>query len=225
MLGKFRGVAPLACPVYGVVIVLVALSCCSSKVAAAAMGTNMEAASAAQLDTLVTHYKPDESIFPNPERGFYIYSNLLKLDSAIGNRRDEGYTLIWGRIQMKAYRDVPSLPQSFLAAVDSGFTIARDQGMKVIVRGSYGSRGPEGDYTSYQDPPRRHIENHIEQLAPLFAAHADVIALFEAGFVGPWGEWHTTEIAQDYAIWAGRCSSISSTTPPPTAWCRCGIPI
>jgi hypothetical protein len=30
--------------------------------------------------------------------------------------------------------------------------------------------------------------------------HADVIALFEAGFIGPWGEWHTTQIAQDYDL-------------------------
>jgi len=27
-----------------------------------------------------------------------------------------------------------------------------------------------------------------------------VIALFEAGFIGPWGEWHTTQIAQDYDL-------------------------
>ena len=167
----------------------------------------------AASDTLVTYYELDGSIFPNPERGFYIYSNLLKLDSDIGRRRDEGHTLIWGQIRMKAYRDTAYLPQSFLAAVDSGFTIARDQGMKVIVRGSYGSRGPGGDYTSYQDPPRRHIKNHIEQLAPVFAAHADVIALFEAGFIGPWGEWHGTEIAKEYELGREMLFHILDNTP------------
>ena len=53
--------------------------------------------------------------------------------------------------------------------------------MKVIVRGSYGHRGPGGDYRSYSDPPKSHIKKHIEQLAPVFAANEDVIALFEAG--------------------------------------------
>lgn len=167
----------------------------------------------AERNTLVTNYELDESIFPNPERGFYIYSNLHELDSDIGSRRDEGYTLVWGRVYMQAYRDVPFLPQSFLAAVESGFTIARDQGMKVIVRGSYGFRGPGGDYTSYQDPSRRNIENHIEQLAPIFAAHADVIALFEAGFVGPWGEWHTTEIAENYDLGREMLFHILDHTP------------
>ena len=179
-----------------------------------ALLANLKAAHAdAVLGTLVTNYELDESIFPNPERGFYIYSNLLKLDADIGSRRDEGHTLIWGQIRMRAYRDTLSLPQSFLAAVDSGFTIARDQGMKVIVRGSYGSKGPGGDYTSYQDPPKRHIKNHIEQLAPIFAAHADVIALFEAGFVGPWGEWHATEIAEDYELGREMLFHILDHTP------------
>jgi|APSaa5957512622_1039677.scaffolds.fasta_scaffold14596_2 hypothetical protein len=179
-----------------------------------ALFANMEAAHAdAGLDTLITHYELDESIFPNPERGFYIYSNLLKLDADIGSRRDEGHTLVWGQIRMRAYRDSLSLPQSFLAAVDSGFTIARDQGMKVIVRGSYGSKGPGGDYISYQDPPRVHIKNHLEQLAPVFAANADVIALFEAGFIGPWGEWHATEIAENYDLGKEMIFHILDHTP------------
>jgi hypothetical protein len=171
MQATFRGAALLAYPICGVAVLFVTLSCGSGKMATAKMGTNMEAAHVnAGLDTLVTQYELDESIFPNPERGFYLYSNLLELDTDIGRRRDEGHTLVWGRVDMRAYRDVLSLPPSLLAAVDNGFTIARDQGMKVIVRGSYGSKGPGGDYTSYQDPPRRHIKNHIEQLAPIFAA-------------------------------------------------------
>ena len=149
-------------------------------------------------DAIATDYEPDESIFSNPERGFYLYTDLHELDPGIGQRRDEGLTLVWGRIFMADYRDIPSLPESFLAGVENGFAIARDQGMKVIVRGSYGFKGPGGDYTSYEDPPKPNIKNHIAQLAPIFATNADVIALFEAGFVGPWGEWHTTEIAEDY---------------------------
>lgn len=177
---KLRVISPQLYSPYGVAILLFALSC--------------------GKDSKVNNYESDERIFPNPERGFYIYTNLHELDPDIGSRRDEGHSLVWGRVHMAAYRDALSLPESFLTAVASGFATARDQGMKVIVRGSYGFKGPDGDYTSYQDPPRRHIENHIAQLAPIFAANADVIALFEAGFIGPWGEWHTTKIAQDYDL-------------------------
>ena len=84
------------------------MSCGSGKIAAAEMGTNMEDAHAdAELDTLVTNYELDESIFPNPERGFYIYPNSHELDSDIGSRRDEGYSLVWGRVDMEAYRLPP----------------------------------------------------------------------------------------------------------------------
>ncbi len=143
-------------------------------------------------------YQPSEQIFANPERGFYLYSNLLQLDADIGRRRAEGHALIWGQIPLKNYRETAILPQAVLDSVARGFALARQQGMKVIVRGSYGSKGPGGDYTTYEDPPAEHIKNHIRQLAPIFAEHADVIAFFEAGFVGPWGEWHTSKIANDY---------------------------
>jgi len=147
---------------------------------------------------LTTRYQTSADIFANPGRGFYLYSNLMQLDTSIGSRRAEGHTLVWGKIPLENYRDVAALPQAVLDSVARGFGIARAQGMKVVVRGSYGSKGPGGDYTTYEDPPAEHIKNHIQQLAPIFAEHADVIAFFEAGFVGPWGEWHTTEIANDY---------------------------
>ena len=82
------------------------------------------------------------------------------------------------------------------------------------MRASYGSRGAGGDYTSYEDPDQDIIEKHIAQLAPVFSQNADVIALFEAGFVGPWGEWHTTDIAEDYARGRAVISHLCSTRRP-----------
>lgn len=149
-------------------------------------------------NTIVMAYEADEAVWPNPERGFYQYTDLSRLDPDIGRIREDGLSLVWGKIDMEAYRDRDALPADFVAAVEAGFNTARDQGLKVIVRGSYGFKGPGGDYTSYEDPPLARIKGHIGQLAPLFTAHADVIALFEAGFVGPWGEWHTSGIARDF---------------------------
>jgi hypothetical protein len=34
------------------------------------------------------------------------------------------------------------------------------------------------------------VLGHIDQLAPILAANADVIAVMQAGFIGGWGEWH-----------------------------------
>ena len=50
------------------------------------------------------------------------------------------------------------------------------------------SCGPEtwGD----TDAPIARVLAHIDQLAPVLHANADVIAFMEMGFVGGWGEWH-----------------------------------
>ena len=50
----------------------------------------------AQAPDAVDHVE-SEARFANPERGFYLYENLLNLSREIGRRRAEGHTLIWGK--------------------------------------------------------------------------------------------------------------------------------
>ena len=160
------------------------------------------AAEATATEATVAEYAPDDSPFPNPERGFYLHHNLDRLPRSFPRQRAAGHTLVWGQIRLGPYKETPELPAEFLAALDAGFETIRREGMKAIVRGSYGSRGPGGDYRSFVDAEPEIILGHIRQLAPLFEKHGDVIALFEAGFVGPWGEWHSTRLADD--VEAGR---------------------
>ncbi|MHC4581257.1 MAG: DUF4874 domain-containing protein, partial [Planctomycetota bacterium] len=171
------------------------------------------AGSAGAAQTILTNYEEDFSILPNPEQGFYEYTDLNRLPADIGRLREQGRTLIWGRINLQAYRSTATLPEALLYQIHEGFGIARDQGMKVIVRASYGSKGPGGDYRSFTDPSADIIEGHLSQLEPVFAVNADVIAFFEAGFVGPWGEWHSTSIARDYDQGRDMLLSILRHTP------------
>lgn len=156
------------------------------------------ATAAAGQDTGVQRidYAEDTGVFPNPERGFYLYQNLARLGDEVARMRERHLTLLWGKIDLEPFREVPLLPAEFLTKLDQGFIGAQEAGAKVIVRASYGHRGPGGDYRTYEDPPLDVVRGHIEQLQPLFERHADRIALFEAGFIGPWGEWHTTEAAE-----------------------------
>lgn len=151
----------------------------------------------AQAQTTIV-YEEDDSVFPNPERGFYFYQSLDNLDHSVLSLRDErGMTLIWGKISLDDYRETEVLPDSLLENLQQGFDLARMAGAKVIVRIKYGFKGPDGTYRSYEDPALEIIEGHILQLEPLFADNADVIAFFEAGMLGPWGEWHSSSLAQD----------------------------
>jgi hypothetical protein len=74
-------------------------------------------------------------------------------------------------------------------ALIQGFAVARDAGVKVVVRFAY-NFGPYPN--SEPDAPLSVVLGHIQQLAPILAANEDVIAVVQAGFIGAWGEWHTS---------------------------------
>lgn len=155
-----------------------------------------------------------EAIFPKPEAGRYLYQNLASLDEErVRSMRERNLTLLWGKIDLEAYRDVPTLPRAFLERLEAGFAAALEAGVKVIVRGSYGHRGPGGDYRTYADPEIDVMRGHLEQLAPVFARNADLIAFFEAGFLGPWGEWHTTDLANSVEGRRGFFQHLLAHTP------------
>lgn len=171
-------------------------------------------ACATTLAAQTFNLKEDDSVFPNPERGFYYYQSLDTLDDTLPRLRDDrGISLVWGKITLEAYRETPVLPAELIASYQRGFDRAQAAGTKVIVRVNYGINGPDGTYKTYQDPALEIIEGHIKQLAPLFAANADRIAFFEGGYVGPWGEWHGTKIANTPELQRRVITHILDNTP------------
>ncbi len=127
-------------------------------------------------------FTPTDALFPNPERGYYRNLNLLTGDP--GSIRSAGYSLAIAVVRLDAYRD-SSLPQSFLDQLSAGFARVRDSGIKIILRFSYNASFSE-------DASLSRILGHIGQLRPLLQDNADVIAVMQAGFIGAWGEWHSS---------------------------------
>ncbi len=105
----------------------------------------------------------------------------------------KGFRLMRTQVQLGQFRDRP-LDEAFLASLSAGFDLMREQGGKAIVRFVYNL--PQTRYDAYRgrasDAPLARVLEHIEQLGPVLARHSDVIAWFEGGFVGTWGEWHTS---------------------------------
>ena len=153
-------------------------------------------AMAAMIEGEEISFDEDDGVIPNPERGFYLYQSLSDPGDQVATMRDRNQTLLWGKIDLEPYRETEVLPGTFLEKLEKGFETAQNSGVKVIVRASYGWKGPDGTYKTYRDPEMAVMRGHIEQLAPVFERNADRIAFFEAGFLGPWGEWHTTEVAR-----------------------------
>lgn len=124
--------------------------------------------------------------FPNPDRGLYMWTDVNSTDHTFV--RAAGVTLTRQYFRLDAYRNA-ALPASFLSQVSAQFAMARAAGIKMIPRFTY-NWGPYPN--SQPDASRTRIEQHLQQLAPIFAANEDVISSLEAGFMGAWGEWHTS---------------------------------
>ena len=107
-----------------------------------------------------------------------------------------GYRLVFAKVQLDAYR-YSDLPSSFLTTLGSRFASVRAAGMKTALLFSYDFSAGGQDASSAQ------IKRHLEQLRPVLAANADVIPYMRAGFIGAWGEWHSSQSGNSCGYNAG----------------------
>ncbi len=130
-------------------------------------------------------YRASSQAFPNPERGFYaprMSDRMGRLDDL----RERNITLLLVEVDLRDFKDRELSPEK-LNEVRAAFAEARRHGLKVIVRAAYGFTGR--DYRSDPKDMGR-ILGHIRQLGEVYQENRDVLCGVQAGFLGPWGEWH-----------------------------------
>lgn len=168
--------------------------------ATALLLTLMVAERALGAGRVTVDYEPTDAIFANPERGFYhqltarvdrrddpaadSYAPLLAEDLA-RSRIEENTTLVLRMYYLDPFID-RAISEAYLASVEADFDALRAAGVKGIVRFAYS--GPR-DVEPHNATKRRILSHIDDQLAPILATNADVIAAVQAGFVGRWGEW------------------------------------
>lgn len=136
----------------------------------------------------VVKYQPSSAIFPNPERGFYTHREvqaegaMLTL-SDVNGIRAKSQSLILRLYYLKKFR-TSDLSAAQLNLIQNDFNIARQGGVKLILRFAYSSSESESD------APLSTILRHLDQLKPIFEANSDPIACVQAGWIGAWGEWY-----------------------------------
>jgi hypothetical protein len=132
--------------------------------------------------------------FPNPERGFYTWAGDDLFNPQEGNfsgAAQKGYRLLFAYARLDNYKQ-SAIAQSALDNLAQAFNWARKHGVKLVPRFTYNFPANEQDYLNAQDASLAQVQTHLAQLKPVLAAHEDVIAFFQAGFIGAWGEWHTS---------------------------------
>lgn len=146
-------------------------------------------ANATPVTMLHKTYAGSDAAILNPERGYFYWTDLLNSDYA--NARDLGYTLIYARVFLKDYVGKP-LDDVLLQKLGAAFQNVRKAGVKCVLRFTYSDA-----LETTTDAPLGLILQHISQLKPVLAANADVIHVMQAGFIGRWGEWHSSSNGLD----------------------------
>lgn len=132
-------------------------------------------------------YEASSELFPNSERGFtktFTIRNGLNLTS-LKTFRNQNITLIVRVFYLESYKS-KALDQAAFDWIQTDLNNMREAGLKGIVRFAY-TEAMDGT-----DAPLAIVEQHLDQLKPIFEANKDVIAFVQAGFIGAYGEWHSS---------------------------------
>jgi hypothetical protein len=144
-------------------------------------------------------YEPSLENFANPERGFYqqeglldegIKRNPLNINALLKARTEGVSTLrLYIRIDEFLTSDINADTLSFLT---TEFAKVRQAGLKIIPRFTYNF--PSGGSFPFKDPDAslEWVLKHLDQLESLLKNNADILSFMEAGFIGAWGEWHSS---------------------------------
>jgi hypothetical protein len=131
--------------------------------------------------------------FPNPERGFHHYTLFRSLTASdVNNLRSQNITLVWGGVLLDDYIN-KEIDSTILNQLQNAFNLVRNYGLKVNLRFTYHNNTTY--CSSYDDPPKWRVLSHIHQLSNILNNNWDVINVVEAGFIGCWGEWHSSSLA------------------------------
>lgn len=157
-------------------------------------------------------YTASTAILPNPEQGFYYYTETHYQSDNSGYsplstvdlqaKRSGGFTqngltfgptpLVHRYFYLEKYQNGSAIDSTYLSLVDADLAAVRAAHDKIILRFAYTSNFTGGK--PYGDAPSPSaVQSQIAALAPTLNKYADVITGVEAGFIGVWGEWYYTD--------------------------------
>ena len=137
----------------------------------------------------VITYTPTAIEIVNPERGFYVGTDVsasnygaLDLNDLKKNRAD-GFSLYLYEVFLDSFVKT-NISAILLSAMQKDLNLIRTAGLKAIIRFAYFD-----SVGKVKDAAKTQLLKHIDQLKPLFINNVDIIAFVQAGFIGTWGEW------------------------------------
>lgn len=128
----------------------------------------------------------DTSNFLNPEKGWYKAYDTTDLYD-FEKLKQNGINTVLLEANLKKFVNSP-INDKKLNEIRSAFDMARKYNVSVMFRAAYDFNGK-----SKSEPKNINtILNHINQLKPIFHENEDILYSVQAGFLGAWGEWHSS---------------------------------
>ena len=139
-------------------------------------------------------YELNDRKILNPERGFYVQFDSAHTEDSdvykMSELRKHGMTITLIGFDIKDFVNTP-ISDAKLAELDNVLYRARNLGLKVIFRAAYGYTSASRNY----DPKDiAQVKAHIQQIAPIINRYKDIVFVVQAGFLGAWGEWHSSNL-------------------------------
>ena len=140
-------------------------------------------------------FKESDKIFANPERGFYKHYDFLSssasplsVSALKAARVESNITLFYTGHYLTEFVK-SDISDKFLNLVRTNMQALRDAGAKCVLRFAYTNSQSKKPW----DAEPKWVARHIEQLKPILQEYSDVIMVYQAGYVGVWGEWYYTD--------------------------------
>jgi Domain of unknown function (DUF4832)/Domain of unknown function (DUF4874) len=155
-------------------------------------------AQTASTEFINTSYLPYSGKLQNPDRGFFYTTNLI--NSTVGgvnaqpnyeSLRNQGYSLVRTIVRLDDFRS-GSISDAALAQMNASFDSLRQNGLKAQVWFMYNFPSTWDVSNPPPDAPLSVVLNHLDQLGPVFQKNSDVIGGLKRGFIGAWGEGHSS---------------------------------
>ena len=137
----------------------------------------------------------------NPDQGFYkaIVVTLEKEDFRVKTEFPKNQ-LLHLRCDISAFSKAVNHIQDYdltgyaLESLDNYLGEIRNKNKNVVIRFTYDK---EVAGNANQEASMAQIRTHIRQLSDILNKYPDTITAIEAGMLGPWGEMHTSVVAED----------------------------
>lgn len=135
-------------------------------------------------------WKESSRTLVNPARGMYMQLYHNDTPDWMAKMVKNGRPLCLITMDLQRYTK-RKIPDKELGLLEDLLKAARQEGVMIFFRGSYKQK--EG----MPEPTLDLIHEHIGQISALLNSYSDVVLMVQAGMIGLWGEWHTSDYLRD----------------------------